>query len=88
MDPLEAVDRLARHARGDEAPAVDVIASVLRRIRSASRRRGLAPLSVFSLASALAAGVTFALGVYYYCWLAASNPMDALLPGLQVVSLW
>jgi type IV pilus assembly protein PilB len=35
-----------------------------------------------------AAGVTFALGVYYYCWLAASNPMDALLPALQVVSLW
>jgi len=87
MDPLEAVEGLARHARGDEAPAVDVSASVLRRIRFAGRRRGMAPLSVFSLASALAAGVTFALGVYYY-WLAASNPMDALLPALQVVSLW
>jgi len=86
MDPLDAVDRLAERACRDEAPAVDVADQVLARIGSLARPRRLVPLSVFSVASVLVAGVMLAVGFHF--WLTASDPMNALLPAIQVVSLW
>ena len=82
MDPLDAIEKLASQARREGAPSVQVAGAVLTRIRAAHRPRLLA-LSIFSAATAVAASLILAAGIYY--WLAGGDPMDELLPTLQVL---
>jgi hypothetical protein len=86
MEPLEAVEMLARAARRDAAPRVDVSAGVLRRIRRTREPAYLGPLSLLSLASAVTAVIVLVIGLHV--WTVASDPMQALVPAAKVVSLW
>ena len=63
MDPLEAVEALARVARGETAPMTNTrVAASLRVQRSDALR--LAPLAWTAAASALAASVVLALALH------------------------
>jgi len=84
MDPLDAIKELALRARRETAPSVHVSGAVLARIRAAQEPR-LLPLSIFSAATAVAASMILAAGIYY--WLAGGDPIDELLPTFQVLGL-
>ena len=85
MDPLGSIQKLAERARLDEAPTMDVSAAVLARIAPRRVPRVL-PLSLFAAASAAAAMIVMAIGLYY--WLGEPDPMTEYLAPLQMVSLW
>jgi len=85
MDELEAIERIAVQARKEAPPPVGVSGGVLRRIQM-PRRSNVLPLSLFAAASAAAASVALAVGVY--SWMKASDPMAQLFAPVQVGLLW
>jgi len=86
MDPMKIIENLGVRARLDSAPSIQVRNEVLNRISAQSKFSRLLPLSVFSGATAIAASMVLAAGIYY--WFAGSDPMEELVVPLQMVSIW
>jgi hypothetical protein len=83
-DPLNEFEGLARRARGDSPPPVDVTAGVLRELRTAAPRRlGDGVMWAIGGAALLAACVTLVLGIGTYETL--TDPLAGLLEPLSVV---
>jgi len=84
MNHLDAFLLLASRARGEPAPAVDVSADVLRRIRAMGPRRDVElPLLVFSGVSLLAATIVVAVAVSL--WAPLADPLAGLFRPCFVV---
>lgn len=81
MDTLKALDELARLARQERPPAVDIGATVLQAVRARQPVRVL-PLSLLAVASAAAAAVIVALAVN--SWLHMTDPLTELFAPLQM----
>jgi len=85
MDELEAIEKLVARAR-QETPAVNSIADgILTRMCHSPPPR-IVGLSVFAVASAVAATIVMAIGAYF--WLASPDPLTELYAPLQVGLLW
>ena len=85
MDELEAIEKLVARAR-QETPAVNSLADgILARMHHSPPPR-IAELSVFAIASAVAATIAMAIGAYF--WMASPNPLTELYAPLQVGLLW
>lgn len=84
MDELEAVDKLVEQARREGAPATDVGAAVIRRLRASAAPRVL-PLWVVAAAAAVAAAAVLVLAIH--AWTVASDPNLALFPTVEVAQL-
>ena len=85
MDELKAIEKLVARAQL-ERPAVENAADgILARMHHSPPAR-VTPLSVLAVASAVAATVALALGVYF--WMASPDPLTELYAPVQVGSLW
>jgi len=84
MDILEAVRRLAEAARAEDAPETDVAGRVLARIRQ-EQEPSTAPIWVFAVASAAAAGVVACIAAY--AWFVWNDPVAALFTQFRMVML-
>ena len=87
MDTLEAIERLARRSRGEQAPEFDVADSVLRRISLQEEPKpGFIVFELFASASAVAASVVgyFSIGALR----SVTSPLMQFLAPLQEVAIW
>ena len=82
---MKLIDRLAALARAETAPAVEVRDRVLGRLILPPSSQ-VAVFSIFSAASAVAASVVLALGIYMY--LSGGNAMDELVISWQGTGIW
>jgi len=85
MDELEAIEALARQARLEEPSVGSVRSRVMSHLRPPRTVR-VGPLSLFAAASALAASIVLAVGMWL--WLTGSDPMAELCAPVQVGLLW
>lgn len=86
MNDLQRFESLARRARGEKAPAVDVTAKVLGRIRQLETRREVdLPLVAVCGLSLLAASILVATAIQL--WAPLLDPMAGLFSSLNLVVL-
>jgi hypothetical protein len=79
-DPFKKLDRLARLARAETAPPVNVSARVMAGIEAGPGEEDATLTWIAALSAAAAAAVIFALIPAYQEW---SNPMMSLLADLS-----
>ena len=84
MNELKRFERLARRARRQPVPRVDVTARVLARLRRIEARREVnVPLLAFSGLSVLAASIVLAVAVQ--AWAPLLDPMAGLFSPLTMM---
>ena len=84
MQPLDRFEQLARVARADRAPAVDIAGAVLGKLSVRSPRRyETASMVLFAALAAIAASI--AVGVAAEAWEAIADPLAGLYPLLTLV---
>ena len=85
MDELKAIEKLVERAMLEPAAAESIADGILARMHHSPPRR-ITPLSVLAVASAVAATIALALGVYF--WMASPDPLTELYTPVQVGGLW
>jgi hypothetical protein len=81
MTELELIEQLARRARGERSPAVQVEAAVIEALRVPQRGIPIRPLAFMAVGAAVAAVVVLALVLRIW---AGPDPLAALFPSLEV----
>ena len=85
MDELKAIEKLVERAKLEPADVPSVADGILARMHHSPPRR-ITPLSVLAVASAVAATIALAMGVYF--WMASPDPLTELYTPVQVGGLW
>ncbi len=85
MDELKAIEKLVERAKLEPVDVPSVADGILERMHHSPPRR-ITPLSVLAVASAVAATIVLAMGLYF--WMAAPDPLTELYAPVQVGGLW
>ncbi len=94
MDELKAIEKLVERAKLEPADVPSVADGILERMHHSPPRR-ITPLSVLAAASAVAATIVLAMGLYFWMAspgplteMAAPDPLTELYTPVQVGGLW
>ena len=83
MSDLGRFEELARTARADRPPQVDVVNGVIRRVRAARQRESVGPLWPLAVAVSAASAAAFVLAMQ--AWESARDPLTELFSSVGMV---